>query len=212
MFLNIKSFSRITNNFVSLNGQIFPIESRKNPKMINLEDIYRHFKIEYLKFFKMDSLAKAAFLGAELVCKDINIDRTISKKDIAIVCFNRSSSLDNDMIYQNTIQDSENYFPSPSLFVYTLGNILTGEIAIRNKIEGETSFYVTENFSPELMHETIEAIFENKSINGLLCGWTEYFNDFCDILIMYIEKSNDNKNVVTKDNISNCYNNILWKN
>ena len=42
--------------------------------------------------------------------------------------------------FQETIQHADSYYPSPALFVYTLPNIVTGEIAIRNKYYGETSF------------------------------------------------------------------------
>jgi len=187
----IISYSRITNNLVSLNGKIISIESSSKDKKICPDDIYRHFNMQYLKFFKMDNLAKVGFLGAELIFNHLQFDRNNSKKDIAIVCFNRASSLHDDTIYQNTIQDIDNYYPSPSVFVYTLPNIVTGEIAIRNKIEGETSFYVTEKFSPQLMCEAIENVFTDKTVNGLLCGWADYYQDNCDVLMMYLKRGHD---------------------
>src|SRR3712207_7060242 len=44
--------------------------------------------------------------------------------------------------YEQTICHRAQFFPSPSVFVYTLPNIVTGEIAIRNHYHGETHFFV----------------------------------------------------------------------
>jgi hypothetical protein len=202
---DIKSYCRITNKKVLLNGTEVPIIRSEEPNSLWLNDVYRSFGIQYLKFFKMDNLSKAGFLGAELVCRDVGLDINVPNKDISIVCFNRSSSLDDDIIYQQTIQDKNNYFPSPAVFVYTLANIVTGEIAIRNKIMGESSFYITEKFSPKQISEAIYDIFRNNYVNGLLCGWTEYFKDNCDVLMMFITRNNKSGKEITTELISKLY-------
>lgn len=193
MKANIKSYCRITNNALILNGENIPVVRSEGGAW--LDDIYRSQKLQYLKFFKMDNLCKAGFLAAELVVNDIGLDRSVLKDDIAIVCFNRSSSLDDDAAYQTTIRDAESYFPSPSVFVYTLANIVTGEIAIRNKIAGESSFYITERFSPQRVLEAIEDVFADDSVKGLLCGWTEYFEGNCDVLMMFLERGGEKLSV-----------------
>jgi len=186
MKFRIKAYSRITNNGVWLNGEEIKI-AKTDANSHFLDDIYRTLNIGYLKFFKMDRLCKAGFLSSELVMNAMKIDRNIPKKDFAVICFNRSSSLDDDNLYQKTIQNPENYYPSPSVFVYTLPNIITGEIAIRNKILGETSFYITEKISAEQIFNAIQDVFSTGAVSTLLCGWTEYYEDFCDVLMMYIE-------------------------
>ncbi|MDR0364579.1 MAG: hypothetical protein LBH92_06150 [Bacteroidales bacterium] len=196
----------MTNNALILNGKDISVAHSEGENRSWLDDIYRSHKMQYLKFFKMDNLCKAGFLAAELIGNDIGWDKTVVKNDVAVVCFNRSSSLDDDMNYQQTIRDSGNYFPSPSIFVYTLANIVTGEIAIRNKIAGETSFYIMENFSSKRILEAIEDIFANPSIKGLLCGWTEYFDQNCDILMMYLERNKGLKTNITENIIKKIYN------
>jgi hypothetical protein len=203
--LEIKTYCRITNEKVLLNGKEIHIERSTELDVLWLNDIYRSIGVQYLKFFKMDNLSKAGFLGAELICNDIELDKTVPHKDISIICFNRSSSLDDDVIYQKTIQDENNYYPSPSVFVYTLANIVTGEIAIRNKIMGETSFYITESFSPSQICEAASDILQDESVNGLLCGWTEYFNGDCDVFMMYITRNDISGKEITKELISNLY-------
>lgn len=197
----IISYCQITNDTVLLNGKIIPII---NTDGAWLDNIYRTLQLQYLKFFKMDNLSKAGFLASELIFNDIKLDKETPKTDIAIVCFNSSSSLNNDILYQKTIQDTSNYYPSPSIFVYTLANIVIGEIAIRNKIMGETSFYVTENFSPQLICDSIKDIFNENQTGGLLCGWIEYFENNCDIRMMYIENKKDGIEITNK-NITNLF-------
>jgi 3-oxoacyl-[acyl-carrier-protein] synthase-1 len=65
-----------------------------------------------------------------------------------------------------------NYYPSPALFVYTLPNIVTGEIAIRHHIQGETSFYVLDN--PEQLEPIVQSTLATRhSPAVLLAGWCE---------------------------------------
>ena len=203
MNIELKTYCRITNNTVSLNGKKIEINNSENSSY--LDAIYHTSDIHYLKFFKMDNLAKAGFLAAELIGNELGWDRNECKKDHAIICFNRSSSLDDDMIYQQTIQDKDNYFPSPSVFVYTLANIVTGEIAIRNKIQGESSFYIMENFHPSVIYDTIVDAFADNSVNGILCGWVDYFENNCDVLMMYLQRKQDHSTVFTKEILGEIY-------
>lgn len=187
MNVTIQSYCRLTNDKVAVNGTDFPIQKTESTW---LSDIYRSLKISYPKFFKMDNLSKAGFLASELLLKEEIIDKETPKKDISIVMMNRSSSLDDDKIYQKTIQDKNNYFPSPAVFVYTLPNIVSGEIAIRNKIMGETSFYISETFSPEKIYTAAMGAFSDKSITRVICGWTDYELNNCDVLLLLISKEN----------------------
>ena len=60
-------------------------------------------------------------------------------------------------------------FPSPALLVYTLPNIVTGEIAIKHKITGENSFFIEPTFNAELLHNYTELLL--KENDAALCGW-----------------------------------------
>ena len=157
-------------------------------KSAELTDFYRSLQIDYPKFFKMDGLSKLGFLAAELLLKDFN--RETVKEDMAIVLWNKSSSLDTDNHYQKTIQSAENYYPSPSVFVYTLPNIVIGEIAIRNKIVGETSFYISENFDAKEIFNTVSSLFLHPDIQYVICGWVECFQENCEVVMFLIEKNN----------------------
>lgn len=137
-----------------------------------LVELYRTHVGDYPKFFKMDPLCRLGFIASEILLNQEN-PRKFDCEDRAIVLFNRSASLADDSEYQKTIRDPEDYYPSPAVFVYTLPNIVTGEIAIRNKYYGETSFYLTEERDDDLIVRTAALSFLDPAITSVLAGWLE---------------------------------------
>ncbi len=202
---DIRSRCRITNDVVVLDN--LKIISRYGAAADWLAEIYRTAGIQYPAFFKMDNLCKAGFLAAELLlCKEVPPLEINDRR--AIVLMNRASSLDDDRSYQSTIQDPDNYYPRPAIFVYTLANIVTGEIAIRHRIGGESSFFVFPSFSTQRLTRIVEATFKtNPDTDDMLCGWTDYENGNCDILMLHAfrtDQPTDEASLTTE--IENLYN------
>lgn len=140
--------------------------------LARLAEIYREKIGDYPKFFKMDPLSKLGFVASELLLGE-ETPRKRDCEDRAVILFNRSASLADDTEYQKTIQDPDKYYPSPSVFVYTLPNIVTGEIAIRNQYYGETSFYVLEEKDEDRMMEIVGQAFQDPGTRSVLAGWLE---------------------------------------
>ncbi|MBW4362069.1 3-oxoacyl-ACP synthase [Flavobacterium taihuense] len=170
----IKSFCTIQNNQISLNGEIvFDTE----PTVFSdfSKKAYQHLEMNYPKFFKMDNLSKLAFLGAELLLK--NEDDSEIENNTALVFANKSSSLDTDVKYQDSISDPENYYPSPAVFVYTLPNICLGEISIKHRLKSENSFFIFADYNPEFMEKYSNILLEAQKADKVLCGWVEYYKE-----------------------------------
>ncbi|MBQ2077249.1 MAG: hypothetical protein II471_07025 [Bacteroidales bacterium] len=138
-----------------------------------LTQIYRSHIGDYPKFFKMDTLCKLGFVASELLLNSEGNRNFEPREDRAVILFNRNASLQADTNYQSTIQDSENFFPSPAAFVYTLPNIVTGEIAIRNKYYGETSFIVIEENDEKLMEQNLSVAFQDTDTQSIIGGWLD---------------------------------------
>ena len=136
---------------------------------------YRHLKVSYPKFFKMDALSKAGLIASELLLADER-ERFVPREDRAVVLFSRHGCEADDIHYRETITDG-NYFPSPALFVYTLPNVVTGEIAIRNLYRGETSAYVLEKFDAGQIVSIVSESFEDPETDSVLCGWVDCADD-----------------------------------
>lgn len=151
--------------------------------------IYKNLGLAYPKFFKMDRLCKAGILGSELLLKDYPFDKENVKTSWGIILCNSASSLDNDRKYQETIAHPDNYYPSPSLFVYTLANIVTGEIAIRHKIGGESSFYVMPQYNADFIQELInQSYIANPEFNHLIGGWINVDEQEIDVQLMLTKR------------------------
>ena len=125
----------------------------------------------------MDTFCKLVFIASELL---INLDNKLLKKEEerAIILFNSTSSIVTDKKFVASIKDKNNFFPSPSVFLYTLPNIVTGEIAIKNGYKGETSFYVLRKKNEELMSQIIQTTYNQSSnIKSIITGWVDCFSE-----------------------------------
>lgn len=136
-----------------------------------LTALYHEIMGDYPKFFKMDILSKLGVLAAELLVRGES-GRFEPREDRAVLLFSRSGPLCDDRNYQKTIS-GDDYFPSPALFVYTLANIVTGEIAIRNKYAGDTTAFCLPDFAPEQIVAAVRTAFDDRITASAVCGWAE---------------------------------------
>ena len=133
--------------------------------------LYKQMIGNYPKFYKMDGLSRLGFVASEIL---LNAEKGETDKERAIIFFNHSSSIASDRNYKESINDKDNYFPSPSIFVYTLPNIVTGEIAIRNHFHGETSFFILPDKDERMMEEILQASCRDAQSKSFLTGWIDY--------------------------------------
>jgi 3-oxoacyl-[acyl-carrier-protein] synthase-1 len=171
---------QITPDEVHLNGQRLEVEAHGHELLTAL---YRGYVGDYPKFFKMDTLSRLGFLATELLLADEvhryadATPRFEPREDRAVVFCNHSASLCTDRHYQATLGEADNFFPSPSVFVYTLPNIVTGEVAIRNKFFGETSFYVLDRRDDAELWCLIEEALQDPTTQSVVGGWVECSTD-----------------------------------
>lgn len=174
----INKYFQIHDGIFSVNGIPVWKSAEKDVKSL-LSSYYRTRNIDYAKFFKMDNLAKAGFLAAEELLPDNREgDHT------GLFFANSYSSLDTDIHYQATIGDE--YYPSPSIFVYTLANIVLGEICIRYKIYGENIFLIGEDIFSSRVLEYATHAFNEDRLHRALIGWLNVCQDECDVFAMMV--------------------------
>lgn len=144
---------------------------------LSLNALYRTHVNNYPKFFKMDGLCKLGFLASELLISSTGEERFVERDDRAVILFSKKGSSHADHRYQATIDDPDDYYPSPALFVYTLPNIVTGEIAIRNRYLGETSFFLLDSYDEARMRNIVQEAFMDEETNSVLAGWVDFTSD-----------------------------------
>ena len=152
-----------------------------------LKSVYRQLYVQYPKFFKMDNLSKLAFLTAEILLKDYGLTARYPSEEIGMILQNSSSSLETDEKHQESISDRGNYFPSPSVFVYTLPNIMTGEIAIRHKIKGENAVFISEKPDAQAIFSLVDELFSKNRVSCCITGWVEAYHDRLSSCLMLVE-------------------------
>ncbi len=186
--LYITQYCHIQNNCIWINGEPIFQEGDSENFSSFIKSAYKNLNQKYAKFHKMDPLCKLGYIGSEYLFQQINLDE-IDKRKTAVYLSNSSSSLDTDLKHHNSIADLENYFPSPAIFVYTLPNIVIGEICIKNKIQGENAFYIFENFLAVKQFEQLEMLFNTTNTKSCLGGWVELLDETYESFLYWIDEN-----------------------
>ncbi|GAL87033.1 hypothetical protein MYP_4263 [Sporocytophaga myxococcoides] len=203
----IKSYSIIRNNKAILNGEEFLKAEPEDDFATFIRSLYKKLEIAHSPFYKMDDMCKLGLMATELILKDIAIKEKYTETEIGVVLSNSSSSLQTDTSYYETVKDKNNYFPSPAVFVYTLPNIVIGEICIRNKIKGENTFFIFEEYNPEFITDYVNNLFSSGKLKSCIAGWVEFCEGKYEAFV-YLAEADQGDNMITHttEQIKKIYN------
>lgn len=183
--------------------QIFPAAGTPAAADL-LSSLYHHFDWQYAKYFRMDNLSRLGFAAAEILLQGWDA-KAYEPEDIAIVLSNANSSLDTDYKYTGTTKD----IPSPGVFVYTLPNIVIGEISIRHHFKGENAFFLSENFDPDLLTKYVTYLLKKKMARACVTGWVEMLADkYKAALFLIEEKATAGAPAFSAENLSRIFKNL----
>lgn len=153
-----------------------------------------------MKFFKMDMLCKWAWLGAESLFADTNLLTDVDKSKVAVVLMTSNGCIDVDKKYKATMSN----VPSPALFVYTLPNIMLGEICIRHGFKGEQLCLVSKEFDAEEISFWVNDLLDNRGMVACICGWIDAYDDKKDVAMFWVTKDGEQK--LTEQQLNELYN------
>ena len=80
---------------------------------------------------------------------------------------------------------------SPALFVYTLPNIVIGEICIRHHFKGENAFFVFKQFDGTFMAGICQQLFENQYRQKLYLRMGGILKENYRALLFLVEKADN---------------------
>jgi hypothetical protein len=219
----ITHYCIIRNQTIICDGKILLAE-KGNDLNNFLINAYLLLKVDYPKFYKMDNLSKLGWLAAEVILKDGRIVQDYSAENVALVLSNAHASLDTDLRYT----ESTKTLASPALFVYTLPNIVAGEICIRHKIKGENAFFICPAFDPDLLVDYVNIVLESSEAiadaqvsklsgkqshaKACLSGWVDVIGEHHDVFLYLVEKSKPESWKHTTGQLTELYNTSLWNN
>jgi hypothetical protein len=184
----ITSYCSVRNKKLILDGKLL-YESPTSDFTEFASRLYKHSGISYPKFHKMDNLCKLGLITSEFLLKGKDMKGRYAGVEIGIILMNSSSSLETDRNHQKSITSRDDYFPSPSVFVYTLPNVVIGEICIRHNIHGEGNFFITEKFNPRFIFDYVSQLFDNDFIKCCITGWVEMNGSDYGSVLYLIEKT-----------------------
>ncbi len=160
----------ITSDSVTLDGEALATDGVTGKQLLTM--LYKTQVGDYPKFYKMDILSRLGFIATELLLKKESAREALDESR-AVLLFGQTASRVADRSFEETIQPGENYFPSPADFVYTLPNIVIGEIAIRNGYHGETCYFALSDRDEQLMQQLVEQAFMDTTTTSAICGWLD---------------------------------------
>lgn len=196
--LYINAFASIKQNQLNINGVVQNIQPQENESLSKI--LYKKLAVAYPKFYKMDNMSKFGFLAAEFL-----LQKTTINENCSLIFANKSASLDTDLAYSQSIQKN-NFAPSPSVFVYTLANIVMGEISIKHKLVGENIFLVSEGFDVRMFIQTIETQLLLRKADSFLLEWVEVLQETVNVFACHIsQKQTENAVFLNQENLLNLY-------
>ena len=191
----------ISNHLVLKNRE--PVFENKHTDLTGfLLSAYNYFTLNYPKFYKMDNLCKLGWLASEILLKGSFKPEKYFPEETGLVIANANSSLDTDLKYFETLKD----IPSPSVFVYTLPNIMIGEICIRNIFKGENAFFVFEEFDAGFMEQYVSNLIDNNILKACICGWVDLLKEDHKAVLFLVEKEKGKQSgLFIQDNINKIF-------
>lgn len=148
--------------------------------------LYKHLQLNYLKFFKMDLLCKVGFLASEVLLQSVDLT-TVNTSKTATYLSTKDGCLDVDQKFHDSMQT----LPSPALFVYTLPNIVLGEICIRNKFKGEQLAYISQHIDKEDIQFYVNDAFQYRNQKHCLCGHINAYNNDVNVELFWLDKGSE---------------------
>jgi hypothetical protein len=192
----VLSYCQIADSNVELNGE-HHVSFTEEDLAANLKTLYKSLGIDYSKFYKMDNMSKLGFLAIELM-KSVNPAHFDFESDsTAVLLHNSDSSLDTDVKHQEGVNNAK---ASPAIFVYTLPNIVIGEISIRNKWYGESSFHVDSKPNIDFISNQLKVLTKTKKAKKVVIGWIDCYkeNFKCKFALLDIEQEFTSKEILQK--------------
>lgn len=134
-----------------------------------IREAYKNLGDNNMKFYKMDDLCKLGYVAAGYSLKETDYQ----PEEIGIILANASSSLDTDCKHQTLISKEGDKAASPAVFVYTLPNVVLGEICIRHRIKGENTFFVCPHYEPDSLEDYARIVMAKGKLRTCIIGWCE---------------------------------------
>ncbi len=150
-----------------------------------IREEYRALESPNMKFFKMSDLCKGAYVAVEYLMRQSHLAERYGSTEIAVILANSSASLDTDLEHQRILERRLPEGTSPAVFVYTLPSVAAGEVCIRNRFQGDNTFFVGEDTSVAEAYARL--LIERGYAKAAVCGWCDKLGEDCKVEMKVME-------------------------
>lgn len=125
-----------------------------------------------MKFYKLDSLSKLGYVASEVLLDGI----VYGEEDCGLILSGVYGSLDTDIRHQQIIDTETDASASPAVFVYTLPNVVEGEISIRHHIKGENTWFWSDDRTLSDVREYAALSMSAQDMKYCIVGHIDFLN------------------------------------
>ena len=150
---------------------------------------YKSLALDDRKFYKMDDLCKLGYIAAACLFARNGGITGYEPGEVGIIFANASSSMDTDRKHQHIIDTMGDREASPAVFVYTLPNVVLGELCIRYKIQGENTFFINNRYPESFIRDYATLVMRKQKLRACLTGWCELTGDRYEARFDWLEQT-----------------------
>lgn len=177
---------------VRLDGQsLFHASSGAGDFHSAIREKYRSMGLDDMKFYKMDDMSKLGYIAGHMLLEGLQF----APEEMAVILQNRNASLDSDLKHLSNITRGAG--ASPSVFVYTLPNVASGEISIRHRIKGENTFFISDRYSKVKMEDYAAMVLSSSHAKYCIVGWLDFLRGTFLADFELLEKTSDSPQEVS---------------
>lgn len=173
---------------VELEGQVILETDPATPFPEFIRLAYKSLNLDDRKFYKMDDLCKLGYVAAASLFAKNGGTTGYLPGEVGLILANASSSLDTDLKHQRLIDTLGDQEASPAVFVYTLPNVVMGELCIRYKIQGENTFFISDRYQESFIREYALSVMRKQKLRACLIGWCELLGNRYEARFDWLEQ------------------------
>ncbi len=130
----------ISDGKISVDGNLV-FESETSDFQVFIREAFKSRGESNLKFYKMDDFCKLGYVASAWAFDGLEY----GEEECGLILSGRYGCLDTDIKHQEIIDAEGDASASPAVFVYTLPNVVAGEISIRHHVKGENTWFWSED-------------------------------------------------------------------
>lgn len=145
-------------------------ESEASDFQVFIREAFKSREESNLKFYKMDDFCKLGYVASAWAFDGLEY----GEEECGLILSGRYGCLDTDIKHQEIIDAEGDSSASPAVFVYTLPNVVAGEISIRHHVKGENTWFWSEDETMSDIREYAVLAAQSQNLKYCVIGHLDF--------------------------------------